>query len=86
MVLSKKAYNALPYAYLAGAVLSVLWLESPIKYLSALILLSASLLILAWRRSEQRRIEKARLHRRPQRMKIRMQHSSSPSIRDSASS
>lgn len=64
MVLSKKTYDALPYAYIGMAILNVLLLDSRIKYLPAIILLFAGLLILSWRKSESRRAERARLYRR----------------------
>ena len=74
MVLNKKTYDALPYAYMGLAVLSLLFLDSRIKYVPATVLLCAGLLILAWRNSERRRLERSRLYRRSQ-VKTKLQHS-----------
>lgn len=62
MVLGKTTYDALPYLYLGASVSSVMFLDSRIKYLPALILLCAALLVLIWRKGEARRLEKARIY------------------------
>lgn len=64
MVLSKKTYDALPYLYIGMAFLIMFFMDSRLKYLPALVLLFAGLLILAWRKSARRRAEKMLLYRR----------------------
>lgn len=48
-------YEALPYAYIGAGALNAVLLESPLKYLPAFLLITAGLLILAWRRSARAR-------------------------------
>jgi len=59
-MLSKTAYEALPFAYIAGGVLCVSLLESPLKLLPGISLVAAGFLVLLWRRA-------ARAHQRRQR-------------------
>ena len=80
MVLTKKAYDALPYAYIGLAFLSVALLDSPIKYLSFLLLLFASMLVLLWRKAERQRSDRALLNH-PRRLKVHMRNSHSVSER-----
>ena len=54
-MLNKATYDALPYAYIGAGLLNALLLQSPVKFLPALLLLGAGLLVLGWRRSARMR-------------------------------
>ncbi|HVT35084.1 MAG TPA: hypothetical protein VHE37_05855 [Nevskiaceae bacterium] len=57
-MLSKTAYDVLPYAYFGAAVLDVALLHSPLKYVPAVLLVLAGVMVISWRkaaREKQRR-------------------------------
>ncbi len=63
-MLNKTVYDALPYALLGAGLLSLISLDSRLRFLPALLLVSAGLLILAWRREALKTKKLNPVHRR----------------------
>jgi hypothetical protein len=61
-MMNSTMYEALPYAYIGAGALNALLLDSPLKFLPAMLLIGAGLLIIAWRYSARSRA--ARLQQR----------------------
>ena len=64
-MMNSTLYEALPYAYIGAGALNALLLDSPLKFLPAVLLIGAGLLILSWRHSARSRA--ARIGRAMQR-------------------
>lgn len=61
-MMNSTIYEALPYAYIGAGALNALLLDSPLKFLPAILLIGAGLMIIAWRYSARSRA--ARLQQR----------------------
>ena len=66
-MLNKATYDALPYAYIGAGFLNAVLLQSPVKFLPALILVIAGLLVLGWRRSARMRTRQTSTRKAQQR-------------------
>lgn len=62
MDLEKAIYESLPLAYIGAGLMTLLLLESPLKFLPALALISAGLLVLAWRNSARNSAQRLRVN------------------------
>lgn len=49
-MLSRPIYEAMPKLYIGAGILNVAVLDSPLKYLSASLLIGAGVLVMLWRR------------------------------------
>ncbi len=62
-MVSTRLYESLPTLYASAGLLSIFVLESPLKYLSAALLLGAAGLITLWRRNARSQLRQ--IHIRP---------------------
>lgn len=49
-MLSRPIYEAMPKLYIGAGILNIVALDSPLKYLSAGLLIGAGILVMLWRR------------------------------------
>lgn len=56
---NQTVYDALPYSYIAAGVSSMALMESGLRLLPAFLLITAGLLVLAWRRGARLNADKA---------------------------
>lgn len=59
MFVNQATYDLLPYAYISAGLLNGMLMDTDLRFMPTLLLVSAGFLVMAWRRSARLRMQKA---------------------------